>query len=176
MQASTGCLAVSGQGSGQAPATHPERGKASPIMPPSPVAARPAAPASGPVYACHGSMSSFPGPCPTCGQPMQPVSGAAGTGSLAATARQALTAAGIPEASAVPASGAAGFLAVPLRAVGPDRVAVTWREPGVPQPPRPRLGPGLARCRAVLDASGYRSEYVIADDGGYLAVLAPAGA
>jgi hypothetical protein len=33
----------------------------------------PARPADGPVYACCGCMSSSPGNCPRCGQPMQPV-------------------------------------------------------------------------------------------------------
>jgi hypothetical protein len=138
----------------------------------------PAAPASGPMYACHGSMSSFPGPCPTCGEPMRPVGAPAAGSSLTATARRALATAGIPEAGAGPdgAPGTTGFLAVPLRAVGPDRVAVAWQEAGVPQRPQPRPGPGLTRCRSALDAAGYRSEYVIAGHGGYLAVLAPAGA
>ncbi len=109
---------------------------------------------------------------------MNPVSGAADVlGDLAATARRALAAAGIPEAAAGPGGvlGAAGFLAVPLRALGPDRVAVTWREAGFPQACRPRAGAGLARCQAALAAAGCRSEYVLAADGGYLAVLAPRG-
>ena len=38
---------------------------------------------------------------------------------------------------------------------------------------RPRAGAGLARCQAALAAAGCRSEYVLAADGGYLAVLAP---
>lgn len=42
-------------------------------MPCHQVAAQPPVTAS-PVYACHGNMSSAPGPCPACGQPMQPLS------------------------------------------------------------------------------------------------------
>ena len=106
---------------------------------------------------------------------MEPCSAAAA--SLTAATRRALAAAGIPEAAAGPGRGLApaGFLAAPLRALGPDRVAVTWHDAGVPQPCQPRPGPGLGQCRAALDALGYRTEYVVAPDGGYLAVLAPAG-
>jgi hypothetical protein len=49
-------------------------------MPPVLAAAPPAAAASGSAYACHGNMSSSPGPCPACGQPMRPVSETAGHG------------------------------------------------------------------------------------------------
>jgi hypothetical protein len=111
---------------------------------------------------------------------MQPVTGpsAVAADDLAATARRVLLAGGIPEAAAGPGGGLAdtGFLAAPLHALGPARVTITWCEAGLPRPCQSRPGPGLARCKATLAAAGCRSEYVVAADGGYLAVLAPAGA
>lgn len=142
-------------------------------------AAQPAAAASGPAYSCHGNMSSSPGACPTCGQPMQPVTGGSGGTPITSpvpAARAILEAVGLHEATEDPVGipTTPGYLVTSLRALGPDRAAVRWRVPGAAAGWSASPGSDLARCRDALHAAGCRCEFVIADDGGYLAVLPPA--